>query len=62
MQKELQKRTTKSVLAIQTLISCGTLCLLPLLVLLLPHAVHAWMPDVRPDLQPSKCAAAGAVD
>lgn len=56
MQKLQQKTTNKSVFAIKTLISCGTLCLL----LLLPHAVHAWMPDVRPDLQPSKCA--GAVD
>ncbi|XP_036333039.1 semaphorin-1A [Rhagoletis pomonella] len=54
MQKQLQKCTTKSVFAIQTLISCGTLCLLPLLVLVLPHAVHAWMPDVRPDLQPKQ--------
>ncbi|XP_053967128.1 semaphorin-1A isoform X1 [Anastrepha ludens] len=50
MQKQMQKRTTKSVFAIKTLISCGTLCLL----LVLPHAVHAWMPDVRPDLQPKQ--------
>ncbi|XP_018788297.1 PREDICTED: semaphorin-1A [Bactrocera latifrons] len=50
MQELQQKSTTKSVFAIKTLISCSTLCLL----LLLPHAVHAWMPDVRPDLQPKQ--------
>ncbi|XP_067626608.1 semaphorin-1A [Eurosta solidaginis] len=60
MQKEKQRkiRTNKSVFAIKTLINCGTLypmLLLQLLVVaLLPHAMHAWMPDVRPDLQPKQ--------
>ncbi|CAD7011848.1 unnamed protein product [Ceratitis capitata] len=49
-----QQQTTKSVFAIKTLISCSTLCLLLLVIVLPPVAVHAWMPDVRPDLQPKQ--------